>query len=80
MKLINSQEPNMPQDLGALWREAERLGRVDVDHQFGEKEYRFQIRFDRRSGTTVWATGKSTEIEQAAALAIREALALGAQP
>lgn len=65
------------QDLGALWREAERIGRVEVDHDFHTSEYRVRIRFDRtRSGSTVWATGISPIIEQAMGLALHEAYLL----
>jgi hypothetical protein len=71
------------QDLGSLWREAESLGRVEVDQEGYRRPsvYKVQIKFERRgSGTTIWAAGISPIIEQAISKAIEEARELGAVP
>jgi hypothetical protein len=65
------------QSLDQLWREAEQLGRVEVDSTWSSA-YKVQIRFKRRGGTTIWATGEDTNIAFALAKAINEALDLGA--
>lgn len=65
------------QDLGALWREAEGIGRIEVDHDMRTSGYRVRIRFERvGSGSTVWATGINPIIEQAIGLALHEAYLL----
>ncbi|AWL03372.1 hypothetical protein ACFOHT_04685 [Massilia oculi] len=65
--------------LDQLWHEAESLGRIEVDHRIGgAAAYRVQIRFSRRSGTTVWAQGEDTNIAFAMAKAINEAREMGA--
>jgi hypothetical protein len=78
MKLISA-DGHLAQgeDLGSLWRQAENIGRIEVDHPFGSKDYRVQIRFTLRSGSTVWAQGLGSIIEIAMSLAIHEAKTLG---
>jgi hypothetical protein len=67
------------QSLDRLWHEAEHLGTIEVDHRIGGGgAYRVQIRFSRRSGTTVWALGEDTNIAFAMAKAINEAREMGA--
>lgn len=65
--------------LDDLWRRAEQLGRIEVDHRFGDKAYRVQIRFQRGSGSMVWATGHADDIVTAMCQAISEAEAIGAR-
>lgn len=78
LHIVNRSAPDGIQ-LGDLWQEAERLGRVTVDRDgYGdESAYRVQIRFVRRRGSTVWATGIDQVIERAMAKAITEARELG---
>ncbi len=81
MRLVNQAVHG--QDLGALWREAESLGRVEVDQEGYRRPsvYKVQIKFERPgSGTTIWAAGISSIIEQAISKAIEEARELGAVP
>lgn len=66
------------QSLDQLWQQAEQLGQVDVDHLLTGNAYRVRIRFERRSGTTVWATGQDINISNALMMAISEALEMGA--
>lgn len=68
-----------PITLDDLWERASALGRVTVEHSFGQGQF-VQIKFDRRGGSTVWAKGYHSEIREAFRLAIEEALALGARP
>lgn len=64
--------------LDSLWYEAEKLGRIEVDHPIGDAAYRVRIRFQRRTGTLIWAEGKHSDIHVALARAINEARELGA--
>lgn len=64
--------------LDQLWHEAEQLGKVEVDHAICSSAYRVQIRFERRSGTKIWAQGEDTNIAFAMAKAINEAREMGA--
>lgn len=66
------------QTLDQLWHEAEHLGRIEVDHAIGSREYRVEIGFQRRSGTRVYARGTDTNIAFALAAAINEAREMGA--
>lgn len=67
------------QSLDELWCEAERLGCVDVDHSILDRSsYRVRIKFDRASGTTVWAEGRDKNISFALSAAINEARLMGA--
>jgi hypothetical protein len=67
------------QSLDDLWHEAEQLGRIEVDHSFGgAHSYRVTIRFERKSGTLIYAKGNNTKIEFALADAINEAREMGA--
>lgn len=60
--------------LDEVWRKAERLGRIEVDHPMGSREvYRARIQFNRKSGSMVWAEGNDTDIVRAMQAAIREA-------
>lgn len=63
--------------LGELWHEAEQLGKVNVDSTW-QDPYKVHIRFNRRSGTIVWAEGKNSNILFALEAAIREAREMGA--
>lgn len=69
--------PVQQQTLDMLWSEAERLGRVSVESDWSGI-YKAQIRFDRKSGTTVWAGGKHSSALVALAHAINEAREMGA--
>lgn len=71
-------QANKAQSLDQLWHEAEQIGRVSVDNTFLSDTYRVRIRFERRSGTTIWAEGKNTNIAFALADAINEAREMGA--
>ena len=65
--------------LDELWREAESLGRVEVDNTWvGAVMYTVEIKFDRRSGSSIRAKGTNQNIAFALADAIREARILGA--
>lgn len=78
MRLIDTENHKAGQDLGSLWREAERLGRVEVDWEIIGENYRAEITFKRATGSTIRAVGRSKIIEQAMAGAIIEARGLGA--
>ncbi len=58
--------------LDAVWREAERLGRIEVDHRIGNREYRVTIRL-AVNGSTVWARGEDRDIIAAVQAAIHAA-------
>lgn len=74
MTLISfNRKPHEGMGFEQLWREAEKIGRVDVDHPGFSDEYRVQIRFYSSAGSTIWAAGKSADIVQALGLAIQEA-------
>lgn len=62
-----------PVSLEQLWREAEALGSIDVDHELGGTAYRVRIRFANRRGSWIWATGIHTSITEALLGAIEEA-------
>lgn len=64
--------------LDEVWRETESLGRVEVDHLCSNGKYRVQIRFDRKSGTMIYATGIDDDIVCAVSKAVDEARELGA--
>lgn len=65
--------------LDRLWAEAERLGRIEVDHSLSNRDdYRVRIRFERSSGTVVWVQGADKNIAFAISAAINEARELGA--
>lgn len=67
------------QSLDSLWEEAETLGRIEVDHSWKNRDdYRVRIRFERKTGTTVWAEGNDKNIAFAVASAINEAREMGA--
>ena len=63
--------------LDDLWREAELLGVVEVDHCIGSREYRVEITFYRGgdfcTGTRVVARGVDVKIHRAMAAAVMEA-------
>lgn len=65
------------QTLDQLWHEAESLGRVSVEDDW-HGVYKAQIRFKRKSGTTIWAEGKHTSALIALSMAINEAREMGA--
>lgn len=67
------------QSLDSLWKEAEALGRIEVDHSWSNRDdYRVRIKFERKTGTTVWAEGSDKNIAFAVASAINEAREMGA--
>ena len=66
------------QSLDQLWNEAAQLGVIDVDPDWKGEKYTVQIRFNRKSGTTVWAKGVNSNIAFAFASAINEAREMGA--
>ncbi len=81
MKLISGNvgmEATPAQSLDQLWAEAESLGRVSVDRFLSDGDYRVDINFSRRSGTTVYARGRDRGIAYALARAINEAREMGA--
>ncbi len=55
-----------------LWAQAEAIGKLEIDHPFGETGYRARIAFDIRA-SRVWATGNGTSIHEALEAAIAEA-------
>jgi proline racemase len=63
--------------LDDLWRQAEDIGRVSVDKSWGGNAYKVKIKFERASGTTVWAAGEDMDIRRAVDAAIQEARLLG---
>lgn len=65
------------QTMDAMWHEAEQLGRVSIEADWNGI-YKAQIRFKRRSGTTIWAEGKNSNAMFALADAINEAREMGA--
>ncbi|MCB1889082.1 MAG: hypothetical protein KDH20_15855 [Rhodocyclaceae bacterium] len=65
------------QTLDQLWHEAEQLGEVSVDRNWRGK-YKVEIRFERKSGTTIYARGEDPVIAFALANAINEAREMGA--
>lgn len=69
--------PVQQQTLDQLWHEAESLGRVSVESEWSGV-YKARIRFDRKSGTTVWAEGKHSAAIVALSIAINEAREMGA--
>lgn len=78
MNTVASITPVIPQSLDALWAEAEKIGRVNVDTRWtGGGAYEVTIRFERRSGTVVHAKGTNTNIVFAVADAISEAREMG---
>jgi len=66
------------QTLDQLWHEAEQLGRVSIEPKTFSDAYRARIRFDRKSGSTIWAEGIDMNAAFALAKAINEARDLGA--
>lgn len=81
MSTLSRAEPKIhqlqAQTLDALWHEAESLGRVQADNDW-RGTYTASIRFERKSGTTITAVGKNTNIAFALADAINEAREMGA--
>lgn len=66
------------QSLDQLWHEAEQLGVLTIDNAWRGGAYEAKIRFNRKSGTTITAVGKSNKIAFALADAINEAREMGA--
>jgi proline racemase len=69
--------PVRRQTMDELWHEAEQLGRVSVEADWGGI-YKARIKFERRSGTIIWAEGKHSAALVALAMAINEAREMGA--
>lgn len=78
MSAVTNITPLIPQTLDGMWREAEQLGRVSVDHRIFGDAYEVSISFERKSGTRIRAMGKDTNILFALANAINEAREMGA--
>jgi hypothetical protein len=64
--------------LDQVWREAETLGVVEIDHAIGDSSYRAEIMFTRKSGTRIIAIGFDQDVLFALGKAINEARELGA--
>jgi ribosome-associated translation inhibitor RaiA len=64
--------------LGELWREAESLGRIEVDRDWQDTSYSVEIKFSRPSGTRIIAKGSHSDICVAVSRAIDEAREMGA--
>lgn len=64
--------------LDELWREAEGLGRIEVDRNWQDTSYDVEIKFSRPSGTRVIAKGAHSDICVALSRAIDEAREMGA--
>lgn len=79
MKLLDmTRKPNGVFDgevvtLDALWAEASSLGDVSVNDSIIRKGNQVSIKFERRSGSRVCATGQHTDILGAFQMAIAEA-------
>ena len=69
--------PVRRQTMDELWHEAEQLGRVSVEADWNGV-YKAQIKFNRKSGTAIWAEGKHSAALVALAMAINEAREMGA--
>lgn len=82
MRLLNIAQPTIEaspaQTLDQLWHEAEQLGVVEVDSDWGNKSYKVQIMFKRPSGTRILAQGSDSNIAFAMSKAINEAREMGA--
>lgn len=67
-------------NLGDLWRQADRLGRVSVEETTFHTKGIFEaaIRFENSRGTVIWARGNGRTPEDALHEAIQEALRYGA--
>jgi hypothetical protein len=58
--------------LDELWADAEAIGKLEIDHPFGETGYQARIAFDIRA-SRVWSTGHGASIHEALQAAIAEA-------
>jgi len=67
----------MPVSFDAMLKEAMAIGRVKLDQDWNGA-FEAQIRFDLKSGTTIYAKGKHTDPWFAMADALNEARSLGA--
>lgn len=65
------------QTLDQLWHEAETLGRVSIETDWNDL-YKARVRFQRKSGTTIYAEGKHSNALIALSIAVNEARELGA--
>ena len=81
MRLISTKVDENPQLLpvsfDAMLKEAMALGRVKLEQDWNGA-FEAQIRFDLKSGTTIYAKGKHTDPWFAMADALNEAHSLGA--
>lgn len=60
--------------LDELWREAEGLGRVNVDAGWdSDHPYKVDIKFRNSAGSLIWARGTAMNIHDALLAAITEA-------
>lgn len=64
--------------LDEQWREAESLGRVEVDCSILSKSYEVKISWKRHTGSWIHAVGNHSDISVAMGRAINEARELGA--
>lgn len=67
----------MPVSFDTMLKEAMAIGRVKLDQDWNGA-FEAQIRFDLKSGTTIYAKGKNTDPWFAMADALNEARSLGA--
>lgn len=77
-ELIQLSASGHVQTLDELWAEAESLGAVSVESQVLHKAYEATIRFERKSGTRIYARATHPNAACALADAINEARELGA--
>lgn len=81
MKLISTKIDPCPLmsevSFDAMLKEAMSIGRVKLDQDWNGA-FEAQIRFDLKSGTTIYAKGKNTDPWFAMADALNEARSLGA--
>lgn len=67
-----------PMSMDAAWKEAESLGRVKVEQDYGRTSYKAEIMFERKSGTRIHAQGNNSDALFALCEAINEAREMGA--
>lgn len=77
LTIFNPTAGSVRLSLDELWAEAEKLGKIEVDHPCFDKDYRVEITFyrggDISTGSQVRARGVARNIWDAMAAAITEA-------
>ena len=77
MRRESDAEPFAMETLDSLWDRASALGRVEINHAWGSKAIpTVIIKFERSSGSSVYAQGSHSDIREAFRLAIMEATLL----